>query len=106
MKIGTRIRELRKALGYTITHFAKIVGISRIYLSELERNVKEPSLDTLQRICQALDVTLGEFFAIDKPDIPVDLRRLLNTAKELSPKQREALQYLLDTMKPNDDKED
>ncbi|MGI6649598.1 MAG: helix-turn-helix domain-containing protein [Bacillota bacterium] len=102
MKIGTRIRELREALGYTITNFAKIVGISRIYLSELERNVKEPSLDTLRRICQALGITLAEFFATDKPDIPPDLRRLLDTAKELSPKQREALQHLLDTMKFDD----
>ena len=62
MNIGIRIRELRKNANINITQLAKIIGISRVYLSELERNIKTPPLETLERICSALDLTLVDFF--------------------------------------------
>jgi transcriptional regulator with XRE-family HTH domain len=32
-------------------------GISRPYISQLERNIKSPTVETLFRICDALDVS-------------------------------------------------
>ena len=34
-----------------------IAGLSRPYISQLERDLKSPTLDTLFRICDALDVS-------------------------------------------------
>jgi transcriptional regulator with XRE-family HTH domain len=32
-------------------------GLSRVYISQLERNLKSPTVETLFRICDALDVS-------------------------------------------------
>jgi transcriptional regulator with XRE-family HTH domain len=98
MDIGSRIREIRKLKKLRLIDLAKLAGISRVYLSDIERNKKVPPLQTLDRICQALEITLGDFFAEERPELAPDLRRLLETAKKLSPEQREHLQKLFDTM--------
>ncbi len=36
-------------------------GLSRPYISQLERNLKSPTLDTLFLICDALDVSATSF---------------------------------------------
>jgi transcriptional regulator with XRE-family HTH domain len=98
MNIGSRIREVRKLKNVKLVDLARLAGISRVYLSDIERGVKVPPLPTLDRICQALEITLGDFFADERPDLAPDLRRLLETAKKLTPEQREHLQKLFDTM--------
>lgn len=60
MKIGEKIVELRNMRGLTQTNLAKMVGMSRGYLSEIETCRKETNLtlDMLKRIAEALDVSL------------------------------------------------
>lgn len=97
LEIGTRIKELRISKGLKVIELAQKAHISQPYLSDIERGRTTPSLDTLASICEALDITLGEFFGYS-PDMPPDLRRLLETARDLTPEQRAALQRFLETM--------
>lgn len=46
----------------------------------------------------ALNVTLTEFFAEERPQLEPELRRLVDTARKLSPEQIEYLQKLLESM--------
>ena len=54
-RIGRRIVNLRG--DQTQEEFARQVGISRGYLSDIERGVREMSLETLARICHETKVS-------------------------------------------------
>ena len=60
LRIGQRIRGVRKRKGLTITALAERAGMKRPNLSRLERGKHRPSLDTLERIAEALGVPVAE----------------------------------------------
>lgn len=62
MKIGTNLQRIRKAKDPKITQqdLAKATGLSRSYLSDIEHNKYNPSLDTTIALSNALGVTLNE----------------------------------------------
>ena len=53
------LRAKREALGISQEILAERAGVDRSYVSILERGLKSPTLETLERICTALD-TLPE----------------------------------------------
>lgn len=57
MTIGQRIREIRKQRDKTLKDIADATGLSLPYLSDVERDRTQPSLKTLQRIAEGLEVT-------------------------------------------------
>ena len=61
--VGRRIRLLRTRHGWTQQMLADHAEIAREHLSELENGRKEIGIRTLQRIANALDLPLSEFFA-------------------------------------------
>jgi transcriptional regulator with XRE-family HTH domain len=63
--VGSRIRSLREAQGVTLSAFAKSVGVSAGLVSQVERGLTDPSLDTLRRIAQALQVPMFSLFQAD-----------------------------------------
>jgi transcriptional regulator with XRE-family HTH domain len=58
---GRRIRTLRQRLRRTLRETAALAGISKPYLSQVERGRATPSLRSLIGIARALDVTLQYF---------------------------------------------
>lgn len=59
-KLGKRIAGLRAEKKQSQEAFAARVGISRGYLSDLERGVREISLGTLASVCKATRTTPNE----------------------------------------------
>lgn len=59
-RLGERIRTLRYIQDLTQDRFAEMVGIARTYLNELENGKRVPSLTTLLKISEGLNVTLSE----------------------------------------------
>ena len=55
--LGKRIRESRIKKGYTQQDLAGKADIGVVYLSEIERGVKMPSLNIFIKIIDALDVS-------------------------------------------------
>lgn len=56
---GSRIRELRIKSGLSLNKLSKQTGISKSYLSFLERGIKSnPSLEILNKIAEALNVDI------------------------------------------------
>ena len=53
---GKRLKELRKANGYTIEQFADIVGISKSTLGYYENDKRMPDIEILARIADTLNV--------------------------------------------------
>jgi transcriptional regulator with XRE-family HTH domain len=63
MKIGTTIRDYRLEKGLSQGDIEKRTGLLRCYLSRVENGHTVPSLDTLTKIAQALELPLAQFFA-------------------------------------------
>ena len=62
MKIGKRIRELRKAKGFSQEGFAYEVGLDRTYMGSVERGERNIAAINLIRIAKVLKVEVGELF--------------------------------------------
>lgn len=59
-KIGARIRQVRKAKGWSQEKLAKKCGISMSFLGHIERGTRIMSIETLNSICEALDASADE----------------------------------------------
>jgi transcriptional regulator with XRE-family HTH domain len=57
-----RVRELAKARGYSINRLADFAGISGGFLSTVLRGEKSPTLRTIMKIADALNVDPIELF--------------------------------------------
>lgn len=57
-KIGERLRLLRKERDVTLKELADKSGMSISFISNLERDLCSPTIDNLQKICEAMDVSL------------------------------------------------
>ncbi len=59
-KLGSRIQHYRSKTKMTQEVFADMVGISREHLSLIERGKREPAVDVLVRIANALEVSTDD----------------------------------------------
>ena len=57
-----RLRRAREAAGLTREQLAVEVGRSYPMLAQYESGIKQPSLEALTRIAEALDRPIGDFF--------------------------------------------
>jgi transcriptional regulator with XRE-family HTH domain len=57
---GQRVRELRKARGYSQESFASECGLDRSYMGGVERGERNIALRNIQVIAETLKVTLSE----------------------------------------------
>jgi transcriptional regulator with XRE-family HTH domain len=95
--IGRRIKEARAKRGLTQEQLAEKTDITIVYLSELERGVKLPSLTVFVNIAEALHVSTDSLLRDDletgKEYIYDDLTKKL---ERLTPKQRIAIADIVD----------
>ncbi|MFZ0390308.1 MAG: helix-turn-helix transcriptional regulator, partial [Calditrichia bacterium] len=62
MKIGSKIRRLRKLRGLTIEELAVNADLTKGFISQLERDLAVPSVTTLKQLLDVLGVQLSVFF--------------------------------------------
>ncbi len=62
MKIGHKIRELRKSKGFSQESFADEVGLDRTYMGGIEREERNIAALNIIRIAKALKVEVGDLF--------------------------------------------
>ncbi len=56
-QLGRAIRSRRRAKGLTLVQLAELCGLSNPFLSQLERGLARPSMESLHRIARALGTT-------------------------------------------------
>jgi transcriptional regulator with XRE-family HTH domain len=66
MDLGRRIRVRRRDLGLSLRALADRVGLTASFLSQIERGLTSPSLESLRRISDALEVPI--FYFLVEPD--------------------------------------
>ena len=62
VQIGEKIKLLRLSKNMTIKKLAMKTGLSVGFISNVERDVNSPTISSLQKICQALDTDMADFF--------------------------------------------
>ncbi len=62
VNIGSLLRRRRKEKGFTLREVAEMANLSEGFLSQVENNVKSPSVPNLVKICDALGADIGPLF--------------------------------------------
>lgn len=57
------LKQIRKSKGYTLSTLSSMIGCTSSYLSQLERGLKQPSLEMLRRISQCLEIPIFDLFS-------------------------------------------
>lgn len=70
IKTGERIRHFRMLKNFSQEELALNAGINTTYIGHIERGLKCPTVDTLNKICIALNVTLSQLLDFDS-NVPV-----------------------------------
>ena len=106
IELGKRLKEARKLNGLTQEKLAEKSGIGTMYLGEIERGEKMPSLKIFIRLLEALNVsadyilrnelTSGKEYVYDE---------ITKKLEALTPKQRKAANDILDAFIRNIDTE-
>jgi len=79
--LGERLRARRHRLGLTLAEVADRADLSLPYISNLERDRGNPTMDALQAIARALETTLAELTVESHADSPsADMDRALASA--------------------------
>jgi transcriptional regulator with XRE-family HTH domain len=60
--LGTAIRRARKRRHLTIQQVADLSGLSVSFISQVERDLVNPSVTSLQKVSRALGIQIGGFF--------------------------------------------
>ena len=97
MNIGERITYFRNSRGLTTNRLANLTGISQSFLRDVELSNKGITVDNLSLVCNALDITLQDFFAEPHSDISdLDILQYING---LTQEQKVRLFEFLKTIK-------
>jgi transcriptional regulator with XRE-family HTH domain len=62
IRFGKRLRQVRRERDLTQEQLAEAVGVSAEAVSNFERGVHAPSFETLEKLSEALRVTVHELF--------------------------------------------
>lgn len=110
MNIGERLKEIRKQQRLTIADLAQKTGLSNGYLSNVERNLNSPTIESLRKIVDALSISLVELFQEENKGTGVvrkDERVTIIKSHEdsiiyelLSPSRDKSMEAMLVTLKP------
>jgi len=63
IRLGDRIRKLRKKRGWTQVEFAERVGLDRSFLADVERGKRNISILNVELIAKGLRMTLSQLFS-------------------------------------------
>lgn len=74
MTIGKTLQNRAAELGMSQYQLAKDTGLSQPFIGMLFKDEKSPSLESLNKLCSALGITLAEFFAEDSESDPKEAR--------------------------------
>lgn len=61
-QLGIRIANMRQGCGYSQRFFSSMIGLDRVTLNRIERGEGNPTLETLIRISDGLDIDVAVFF--------------------------------------------
>ncbi|TQF65948.1 helix-turn-helix transcriptional regulator [Rhodococcus spelaei] len=100
--LGEIIRQQRELAAVPMRKFAEMVGISNPYLSQIERNLREPSEQVLEAIAEHLhtsaDILSAQSSRADSGQLP-DVVAAIRRDGDLTKAQRATLEEMYETFR-------
>lgn len=93
MDISKRLISLRQKCGYTQNRLAEWAGVSQSHLRRVELGQADITVSHLQLLCDAMNITLKEFFDDSTGD-----DELAVAMSKLSPKQKKLLLAFIESL--------
>lgn len=96
-----RIKELCSERNISYYRLSKLSGIPTSTLSNYMQRGNTPSIYTIQKICNALEITLSQFFSTGNKyqELTVAQKEILDIYSSLNPKERELLYMYMKVLK-------
>ena len=63
-----RVKRLREMKGVTLEQLAERTGLTKSYLSKVERGISVPSVATALKLADAFEVNVGDLFGVSAPE--------------------------------------
>ena len=82
IRMGNRIRELRKEKGISQAGLARVLKMSASYLAMIEGGKRIPSVELLLMIAKKLDVSVDELLYGKKEGMEIDRQQWIRKQKE------------------------
>lgn len=105
--IGPKLRTTRIAQGLTVAQLAEATGLSKGFVSRLERDETSPSVATLRAVCQVLSLPIGSLFeppdhqVVHLADAPhINFGGSLVEERLLTPRSEAGVQVLRSVLEP------
>lgn len=95
MNVSNRLKQLRKERGFSQYSLSKKSNVSQAFISSIEKGKKSPTVNSLEKLCKALGVSLAEFFSKEIKAPPEYMEPLIEEARYLKPKHINLLADLL-----------
>lgn len=97
--IGPRIKELCDKQQITNYRLSQMTGVTQTVLSRIMKGENVPTIQTIEKICVALNISLAQFFAKDEnpPDLTAEQKEIIETWNGLNPEERERLMKIIRT---------
>ena len=92
--IGNRISQARNLRNLTQENLSELTGLSVSAISRIETGHNSTSLKTLSKICNVLDITLGQLLGIDETQFDEEDLALIRAYKQ-NPSMQAAVRRLL-----------
>lgn len=67
--VGARLRNARLARRYTLEQTAQLAGMTKGFLSRVERDLTSPSVASLVTLCQVLQIEVGSLFTAPRTSL-------------------------------------
>ena len=74
LALASRIRAARSRRGLSLGELASTAGVSKSLVSQIERGIAAPSIDTVRRLASALELPVFSLF-MEEPDNGMIVRR-------------------------------
>lgn len=62
MRFGEAVRKLRQSKQISQEEFADLCGLHRTYISDIELGKRNVSLENIEKIAVALDISISQLF--------------------------------------------
>ncbi len=99
IQIGNKIKEIRKKRGLTQAKLAEKINVDPKYISRLETGNSTPSIATIAKLSDILDVEMFSFFVVETDKKKNQLIELINSKlPKANIKELNAIFEILDIM--------
>ncbi len=100
MNVLEKVKKLQEERGWSTYKLAYEAGLTQSTLSNMFARGTCPTVDTLEKICEAFGISLAEFFESDnrRAHVSKEELELLNKYRALNDKEKDAVKSMINAL--------